>query len=430
MSAFIDFARRVPARTRRILAGSLAALTVAASLAAANEPIPLTLDEAVRLAEHEAPILDARRAALSAARNAVRPAGQLPDPVLIAGIDNLPVTRGDAFSLTDDFMTMRKVGVMQEFPRREKRRLRSERAEADAARENARLINQRLDVDEATAQAWIARMSAERRLALLQALQPRTDMQIAAVTALLGAGRASAADGIAAHAQKAMLHDRISEAERELADALADFARWLPDAVDRPLGAAPDWLDLGGEPDALLEMATHHRELLVYAASEQAANADVALARAEKHPDWSVEFDYAQRGPHYSNMISFDVRVPLPLFARNRQDATIAAKEATVMQIEAEREDALRMHKAELRKTLAAWHSAGERVHRYEGELLPLADDRAAAALAAYRGGSGNLQASLGALDNVIEQRIAYTELLRTLASAWATLHFAYPKEH
>jgi outer membrane protein TolC len=78
---------------------------------------------------------------------------------------------------------------------------------------------------------------------------------------------------------------------------------------------------------------------------------------------------------------------------------------------------------------LTAWRSAGQRVQRYEHELIPLADDRADAALAAYRGGRGDLQASLTALDDAIEQRVTYTELQNALGQAWATLHFAFPEE-
>jgi outer membrane protein TolC len=264
---------------------------------------------------------------------------------------------------------------------------------------------------------------------LLKTLIPRVQAEVAAATAALGAGRGSAADGIAAKTAQAMLADRISQAEREVADARSDFARWLPEAAERPLGDTPDWADLGVNPDSLVANVAHHRELLAYDASEQMANAEVALARAEKRPDWSVEFDYAQRGPQYSNMISLEFRVGLPLFASSRQDPTIASKQAAVAQIEAEREDARRMHTAVLRKVVTAWRSASDRVGRYERELLPLADDRAEAALAAYRGGRGDLQASLTALDQAIEQRIAYTELQNALGQAWATLHFAFPQE-
>ena len=107
----------------------------------------------------------------------------------------------------------------------------------------------------------------------------------------------------------------------------------------------------------------------------------------------------------------------------------IVSKLAALTQIQAEREDALRMHTAQLRKTLAVWRSSNERMQRYDHELLPLADDRVEAALAAYSGGRGDMQAALTALDAAIEQRIAYTELQTTLGQAWAALHFAFPQE-
>jgi outer membrane protein TolC len=390
---------------------------------------PLSLDEAVRLAEDDSPAIAARKSAVESAEDAVAPAGALPDPQLVAGIDNLPVTTGDAFNVTRDFMTMRKIGVMQDFPQRDKRRSRTERAQAMAERERALLTTERLSVRESVARAWIARATAEHRLELLQALQPRTEAQVAAATAALSGGRGSVADGIAAKSAQVSLADRISQVERGVEDARAEFARWVPEAADRPLGDAADWSDLGVDPDSLLTHIGHHRELLAYDAAEQAANADVAMARAEKRPDWSVELDYAQRGPQYSNMISLEFRVGLPIFPTHRQDATIASKQAAVTQLEAEREDARRMHTADLKKTLTAWRSAGERMRRYEKDLLPLADDRAEAALAAYRGGRGELQASLTALDEVIEARLVYTELQNTYGQAWATLHFAFPEE-
>ena len=415
-----------------LLGWTLATTLVPSSLAFAANPAeqPLSLTDAVALAEKASPAIVARQAAAESAEDAISPAGALPDPQLVVGVDNLPVSTADAFSLTNDFMTMRKVGVMQEVTRGEKRHLRTERAQAAAARERALLTSEQLSVRESIARAWIARATAEQKLKLLRELEPRAQAQVAAATAALSAGRGTAADGIAAKTAQVMLADRISQVEREVEDAHSEFARWLPEAGERPLGDAPDWAVLGMDPDSLVANISHHRELAAYDAAEQMANTDIALARAEKRPDWSVELDYAQRGPHYSNMISLEFRVGLPLFAAARQDPMIASKQAAAAQIEAEREDARRMHTAELRKTIAAWRSARERVARYEHELIPLADDRAEATLAAYRGGRGDVQASLTALDQTIEQRIAYTDLLGALGQAWAMLHFAFPQEH
>lgn len=429
----VRLGRTAARRPRAVfLCAIAAALSTTSFTVRAQGETPLSLDEAIRLAEQQAPVLDARRAAVDAATEAIAPAGELPDPELIAGIDNLPVTTSDAGSLTRDFMTMRKVGVTQAFPRREKRELRVQRAHAAAEREAALLTNERLSVRESVAKAWTTRLSAERRLALLESLRPRAQAEVEAAAAALSAGRASAADGVAAQTAKATLEDRIDQAQRELTEAHAELGRWLPDASMRPLGGAPNWGDVGKDPETLLSHVGRHRELLTFDAAEQAASADVALARAEKRPDWSLEVDFAQRGPRYSNMISVELRVPLPLFAANRQDPMIASKQAALAQVQAERADAQRMHAAELAKTIAIWRSAVHRTQRYEDELLPLADARADAALAAYRGGRGDLPSVLAAFDGAVEQRIAYTALLDTLGQSWATLRFAYPngEEH
>src|SRR5579883_382152 len=100
-------------------------IAVVAPLTAMANDVPLSLLDAVKLAETRAPNISAREAAVTAAERAVTPAGQLPDPQLVVGIDNLPVDTSDAFHLNRDFMTMRKVGVMQTFVRKEKRELRT-----------------------------------------------------------------------------------------------------------------------------------------------------------------------------------------------------------------------------------------------------------------------------------------------------------------
>lgn len=395
----------------------------------AGESSTLSLDEVVRTAVLQAPELQARAAGLRAAEAAIGPAGQLPDPTLIFGIENLPVDGEDAFSVTRDFMTMRKVGVMQSFPRAEKRRLRSERAESEAMRERAMLSNEQLSVREAAARAWIAAATAQARIELLHALRPAAEAQLVAASAALTAGRGSATDGIAARTAIAALEDRVDQALADYDAARADLARWLPQLAERRLAPPPSWQDLGAEAESLLRNIAQHRELLAFAAAERAALAEVALARAEKRPDWSAELSYAQRGSQFSNMVSLQFQVGLPFFAERRQDPLIASKQALLAQVEAEREAAQRMHGAELRKAVLTWRSVSKRVLRYEKELLPLAKDRADVALAAYQGGRGELPAVLAALDSAIEQRLAYSELKNTQGQAWATLYFAFPRE-
>jgi cobalt-zinc-cadmium efflux system outer membrane protein len=399
-------------------------------VAPAETPEPLGLNDAVGLAEAQAPQLAAQQAAISAAGAEAVRAPELPDPQLIAGIDNLPVDTADRFNLTHDFMTMRKIGVVQAFPRKEKRRLRGERAEAKVATETARLTAQSLDVSRQTALAWVDRYVAERERSLIETLRPELDVQARTAEAVFRGGTGHAADVLAAQSAKAQLEDRLDDVDRQSAQAEVTLARWIgAEAAARPLGEPPDFTTLPQSPARLLEHVGHHGALLPYAAMETEAEADIALARVEKKPDWSLEVAYAQRGPDFSNMLTVEVHVDLPLFAAHRQDPHIAAKQAELEKVQAERANAERMHREDTAKTLAAWQAADKRAHRYEKELLPLAEQRAQVALAAYGGGQGDIQPVLSARTAEIESRLAYGDQLHERARAWAELRFLLPEE-
>ena len=105
-----------------------AMLVLLCPVAAAAAERPLSLEGAVDRALQETPQVVASAATLEAAQAVAPSAGRLPDPELVTGVDNLPVTGAERYSLTRDFMTMRKIGVMQSFPNGEKRRLQGERA--------------------------------------------------------------------------------------------------------------------------------------------------------------------------------------------------------------------------------------------------------------------------------------------------------------
>src|SRR5581483_1322098 len=122
------------ANCRRRRVRLLAAVGVLGLSSIVTAQTPLTLAEALRIAEARAPAIAASAAAARGARELAVAAGQLPDPVLRAGLDNVPVTGSDALSLTRDSMTMARVGVMQEYVSRAKRDARREREERDARR--------------------------------------------------------------------------------------------------------------------------------------------------------------------------------------------------------------------------------------------------------------------------------------------------------
>jgi outer membrane protein TolC len=146
--------------------------------------------------------------------------------------------------------------------------------------------------------------------------------------------------------------------------------------------------------------------------------------RADRRPDWSVEFIYSVRGTGYSNMATLELTVPLQIRRAYRQDPKLAAKLAEASQAKAEREDMLREHAAEIAAAIDAWESTRERRNRYRTTIIPLAADRTVAARAAYQGGKATLNDLLSAHRAEIEARLKALALEATAARLWAQLAF------
>jgi outer membrane protein TolC len=393
-------------------------------VAARAADAPLTLDDAVKAAMDAAPELQAQRAAIEGAQAAVISAGRLPDPEFVAGVDNLPSNGVDAWSFGRDFMTMRKIGLMQSFPNGQKRRTEKASALAMVAVAETDATRTRLELTQSVTQAWIARYAAEAAEKNLQKLKPGLALQVDLARAALASGRASVSDALSAQAAAADLDDRLLDAGRELASTRAELSRWIGAAAVRPLAPSPALNELPATAAELLAGLHHHAALLGYDAKIAAARSEIAVASAAKRPDWSTELDYARRGRGFSDMVSLQFQVALPLFPGTRQDPVIQVKRAAVRQLEADKESELRMHTAEITTMLSEWQSAKDRIELYEQQRLPLARQRSELALAALRSGRMELRQTLAVLNDEIEIERSHAELIKTLGQSWAYLRY------
>ena len=404
-------------------------LAVAALFAHAAGTEPLPLVEALKIGEKVSPRLAAQGAALAAATELVPRASELPDPKLRVGVDNLPVNGADRYRYDSDFMTMRKIGVMQDFPNGEKRRLRGERAALERDVEAANLDAQRAALRREIALAWLELYFAQQARAPLVELVGEMQLQLDTVSAAIAAGRQNTADALALRGAGVAAQDRVIEQDRTIERARYALAAWIRDEASRPLANPPDTSAFDHPPTALLANLHEHPEQRIYAEREALARTDAALAANSKKSDWSLEVAYGQRGPAFSNMISVMVSIDLPWEAEKRQDRDLAAKRLLAEQAQAQTEEARRMHEAELRGVYADWQTAGVRSERFEKLLLPLARERVAAALAAYRGGRGDLGVVLEARRAETETRLGFVQSQLERARAWARLNFLLPHE-
>lgn len=401
-----------------------AALALAALSAHAQS---LSLQEAQRRAVDRSRQLAAQDSAVRSSREMAVAAGQLPDPVLKAGIDNLPINGADQFSVTRDFMTMRRIGVMQEFTRGEKRELRAQRFEREAEKSLAEKAAATASIERGTALAWLERYYAEAMLKVVSEQIEQVKGEITAAEALYRGGRGSQTDVIGAHSTLAALEDKASEFRRRVLVGKTNLARWIGEGADAPLAAPPAMQAVRLNQAALDQDLAHHPEIAVLAKQEEIAVAETKIAQASRIPDWTFEVAYQQRGPAYSNMVSVGVSLPLPWDRANRQDREIASKLAMAEQARAQRDEMLRAHVGEVRGMIAEWQNGRERLARYEKDLLPLAAERSKAALAGYQGGKSGVTDLLLARRNETDMRMQAVQLEMDTARLWAQLNFLIP---
>ncbi len=401
------------------------ALALTAGCVGVTGAEPLSFTRALDLATSETPALRADAAQLAAARHAVLPAGELPDPKLALGLDNLPINGPDRYHVGDDFMTMRRVALMQEFPNRAKREARVAVAQGEVAVAVAQTAVTRQQVQQETALAWIARHTLERQLARIDALRAENRLFDDGVRArLAGGGGGMAADGVAPRQEAAAidnLQDRF-EARRE--QAIARLERWIGESAREPLaGAVPDWPIAR---DGLLHRLHAHPDVALLGARETVAQAAIAQAQAAKKSDWALALAYQQRGPQFSDMATLEVTFDLPVFAAHRQDPTIAARRAERDALEAQREATLREHTAMLDTDLAEYRRLDKALARQNQVVLPLAAEKIALASAAWRGGQGSLADLVAARRERIKTELAAIALEGKRQQMAARLHYRY----
>ena len=363
-----------------------------AAIPGAAQAEPLTFDAALQQAAANSPALQASGAGIEASRSAAIAAGRLPDPTLSVGIDNFPVSGPPAFTFNGDDMTMVRVGIEQEFPNPAKRRAERMRAQANIGVTEAGLAVETRNVRLETALAWIDLYYAKRRLAQLQLLDESLGDLQATVTARLTSGSARPSQALEPEQLRAAVNDRRSELTAEVTKAQAGLAR-LTNDPDADVAGDPPLLEV--DHASLRAGLAALPRLRALDAEARLADADTALARADKRPDWRVGTSYGRRDPAYGDMVSVTLSIDLPFFAKRRQDPLIAARESEATRVRLFREAGEREALAALQTALADHAMHHQRLINARQTLVPLAKRRAELDMASYSAGKLDLGSAL-----------------------------------
>ena len=251
---------------------------------------PLHLADAIEWARTHHPSLAGAAARVSAARQGPEMARSLMPPMLDATIWQWPVTSANPADV-NMYMFM----LEQELPGRGKRGLRAAVAERAIDRMVADAGVRERAVRTAVAQAYVALRATEREIAATRAAQPAAGDLIRASEAAYAAGRGTQAAVVRAALGETELVERLV-----MLQADADMRRVALNAAmgrrpSAPIGALDDQPPVADVPPltALLDRAAEaHPELRASRAQVAEADAGLAIAQAERKPDWVVQGGY------------------------------------------------------------------------------------------------------------------------------------------
>lgn len=402
-------------------------LVWATLFAGAADAEPLTFDAALKLADQSAPTLEAKGADIAAARSQAIAAGRLPDPKLAVGLGNFPISGPPAGTFGGDSMTMATLGLMQDVPNAAKRRADRARATADiGAAEIARTVEDR-NVRLSTALAWIDLHYAKKRLAALDEVDRALAPLRTSAPSQLASGSVRPSQALEPERLTAELGDRRAELVAAAGKARAELVRWTGDTAAEVAGDPPAYVI---DAVALRAGLDDLPALEAYGAMGRQADADVALARADKRPDWAWDITYQRRDPMWGDMVSAGVTISLPLFARNRQDPVIAARASTATRVRYEREAARRTLAASLESDLADHAMRHDRLVRARTTLEPLAARRADLETASYAAGTASLSDVLGAFLALADAKIDILDREADLQRDAVQIVLTYGSDH
>lgn len=410
----------------------LALLIAAALPAAAQEAVDPQLAALLAEAEGNNPDLQAARREGAAARSRIAPAGALDDPMLEAGVVNLPA---ESLSFRREDMTMKMIGFAQRLPYPGKRALRRDLAENEALAVESNLQELVNRVRRDVKVAYFELGFVDESLRLAERNRRVLEQYLSIAESRYSVGQGTQADVLKAQTQVSKMLEELIRLGRERPMLEAELNRAAgrgatpaainpPPAQAREVALRLDELRAAGR-ESRPQLAAQRRMI------DRGTKA-LELARRDYYPDFDVRVSYGQRDNFMDmrreDMISFTVAINLPVWRESKRDPRVAEAGAMRDQASAMYQARLNELDAMLRQQVAGAEQSLKSVRLYESGLLPQARLTADASLAAYRVGRVDFFTLLDSRMTVFNAEVGYAASLAAFNKALAEIEFLVGK--
>ncbi len=376
-----------------------------------------TLAQLLTEALEARPELRQAKAQVQAAQERVPQAGALPDPVLQLGIQN------DGFGeLMIGEMEGSYYSIMasQAVPFPGKRSLRTEVARLGAKAASTQVLRARLSIEAEVRRGYLDLVLTRERLRLLDRLEALWKQSAETVRIRYETGEGAQSDLLRSQLELNRLRQRRVALNADERTRVQTLNRLSGRPLDAPLPTTLRVRDLGvpefGDAVSATEDAlARSPELAQARTTVEQASQQVALARRERLPDFTVSAGVMPRGGDFPPMWQANVGVTLPIFSGRKQNRAVAESranaEATTQATEAV-EQVLRLRVLERLTALAALRDT---VTLFRSGILMQSSATAESTLTQYRVGRASFASVLEANTGIIRDEEEY---LRTLVDA------------
>ena len=382
--------------------------------------------------------------------------GQLPDPILIVGAQNIPT---DTFKFDQEPMSQFKVGIKQMFPQGDTLSLRENKLNTQASLLEDKAQARYLKISRQVRNVWLEVFYWEQASQILNEDKALFQQLLEVTRSLYSVGNVQQQDVLRAELELSRLHEKIIKATRKSETQRALLSRWIGDAaidvswsqalpiLRTPKLGTVNILDFVKQKSGKSRFSSQQtqQEISKYLQAHpilvdlekqiSVADHDVRISEQRYKPTWGVEFNYGYRdgvnndGSDRSDFVSAMVNVSLPLFSSTRQDKSV---QGAVYRKESQKnvhQDTLRQMVGEVQTLLRRLLQTEEQLELFDDEILTKATLHAESSLNAYQADAADFSDVMRAFISEQGDRLDYARLQTERLQLVSDLKFYFPEK-
>jgi len=409
---------------QRILIWVLALVICAGTAARAQQPPTegVKLADLVAEAESKHPAILAAARMVEAKRARIPQARAFPDPQLSIGYMGDPAPFK---TQAHDPSSYRQFGVMQEIPYPGKRELRGKIAEKDVDAENWNLEAARRRVRAEVKLAYYELWGVDRALDITQKNKDLLEKLARIAEERYKVGKGLQQDVLRAQVEVTRILQRLTilhQRRRSLEARLNSLLLRPPSSPLAPLETVAKSPFAYSLEELLEQGVANAPEIRRQEQLIEQSQVAVNLAKRDFYPDFSVGWDYQNRGSGQPEMYGLRFSINLPVFYKSKQRQALSEASSTLAGTREMREAARTSLLFQVKEYYLAAQASEELLTLYSKGIVPQSTLALESALAGYQVGSLDFLSLITNFITILDYETSYYEELANYQKALARI--------